>query len=468
MNQRHLKYRIVRYLIDIPIILIALLIAYHYFPQPEFIFPGRPLLSLLFLFSVVSWYIAAQFSNLYSDLRSKKFSEEIIYILFTVFLFIILLSFFLFMLRDRLYIQDKFLLLFLFALMFLVVSTKYMLRKYLHKILYTGRLNDNILLIGATQAAKDFYDTINIHFYYGYQCIGFLDNEVKKLNGCTYLGTINDINTVLEENAVDEVIIALPNSQYEEVRTCMEACDLYGRRVRIIPDLYTYASSNIQINNIGMLPVINLRSLPQDRETNKIVKRAFDIIFSLSFFLILGWWLLPLIAILIKLSSKGPVLFKQERWGHNNKLIVCYKFRSMYHESPETDSNGKFMQASPNDTRVTPFGRFLRKWNLDELPQFWNVLLGNMSVVGPRPHVTPLNVSSMHKVERYMLRHLVKPGITGWAQVNGSRGETRTPHDMQKRVNHDLYYIHNWTFLLDCQIILQTIITIIKGDDNAY
>lgn len=468
MNQRHLKYRIVRCLIDIPIILIALLTAYHYFPQPEFIFPGRPFLSLLFLFSVVSWYIAAQFSNLYSDLRSKKFSEEIIYILFTVFLFIILLSFFLFMLRDRLYIQDKFLLLFLFALVFLVITTKYMLRKYLHKILYTGRLNDNILLIGATQAAKDFYDTVNIHFYYGYQCIGFLDNDVKKLNGCTYLGAINDINTVLEENAVDEVIIALPNSQYEDVRTCMEACDLYGRRVRIIPDLYTYASSNIQINNIGMLPVINLRSLPQDRETNKIVKRGFDIIFSLSFFVILGWWLLPLIAILIKTTSKGPALFKQERWGLNNKLIVCYKFRSMYHECPETDGNGRFLQASPNDARVTPVGKFLRKWNFDELPQFWNVLLGNMSVVGPRPHVTPLNVSSMHKVDRYMLRHLVKPGITGWAQVNGSRGETKTPHDMQKRVNHDLYYIHNWTFRLDCQIILQTIITIIKGDDNAY
>lgn len=468
MNQRHLKYKIVRCLIDTPIIFIALYTAHHYFPQPEFIYPERPFLSILFLFSLVSWYIAAQFSNLYSDLRSKKFSEEIIYILFTVFLFIILLSFFLFMLRDRLYIQDKFLLLFIIVLLVLVISTKYMLRKYLHKILYTGRLNENILLIGATQAAKDFYDTINIHFYYGYHCIGFLDNETNKLNGCTYLGKIDEINSILEGNVVDEVIIALPNSQYAEVRICMEACDLYGRRVRIIPDLYTYASSNIQLNNIGMLPVINLRALPQDQETNKIIKRSFDILFALGFFIVIGWWLLPLIALCIKLTSKGPVVFKQERWGLNNKLIVCYKFRSMYNKSPETDSNGAFMQASLNDSRITPFGRFIRKWNIDELPQFWNVLLGNMSVVGPRPHVTPLNVSSMHKVDRYMLRHLVKPGITGWAQINGSRGETRTPNDMQKRVNHDLYYIHNWTFRLDCQIVLQTVITIIKGDENAY
>ena len=468
MTHRHLKYRIVRCFIDTPIIFIALSIAYYYYPEKDFVDPEKPFLSILFLFSVVSWYIAAQFSNLYADLRSKKFSEEIIYIVFTQFLFIILLSFFLFMLRKQIYIGNKFLALYLIILGTLVISTKYLLRKYLHKILYTGKLHENILLIGATQAAKDFYDTINGHYFYGYKCIGFLDNENNKLNGCPYLGGIDDINKVLEEQIVDEVIIALPNSRHEEVRASMEACDLYGRRVRIIPDLYTYASSNIQINNIGMLPVINLRSLPQDRESNKIIKRVFDTLFSVCFFILLGWWLFPLMALTIKLSSKGPVVFKQERWGLNNKLIVCYKFRSMYHNSPETDSNGKFLQASPNDCRVTPLGKFLRKSNLDELPQFWNVLIGNMSVVGPRPHVTPLNLSSMHKVERYMLRHLVKPGITGWAQVNGSRGETRTANDMQKRVNHDLYYIHNWTFRLDCQIILQTMIMILRGDENAY
>ncbi len=468
MNQKHLKYKIVRCLIDVPLIFIALSIVCAYIPQPAFIYPGRPFISILFVFSVFSWYIAAQISNLYADLRSKKFSEEIIYILVTHFLFVILLSFFLFMLREEIYIGNKFLFVYIAVLVLLVISTKYMLRKYLHKILYTGKLNENILLVGATQSAKDFYDTIKLHFYYGYHCIGFLDNGLKKLNGCTYLGGIDHINKVLEEQVIDEVIIALPNSQYEDIRICIEACDLYGRRVRIIPDLYTYASSNIQINNIGMLPVINLRSLPQDRETNKIVKRIFDVLFSISFFLILGWWLLPLIAITIKLTSQGPVFFKQERWGLNNKMIVCYKFRSMYHDCLEVDEEGKFLQTSPDDIRITGLGKFLRKWNFDELPQFWNVLLGNMSVVGPRPHVTPLNLSSMHKVDRYMLRHLVKPGITGWAQVNGSRGETKTPHDMQKRVNHDLYYIHNWTFRLDCQIVLQTIITILKGDENAY
>jgi putative colanic acid biosynthesis UDP-glucose lipid carrier transferase len=177
---------------------------------------------------------------------------------------------------------------------------------------------------------------------------------------------------------------------------------------------------------------------------------------------------MPLVAFIIKLTSKGPVFFKQERWGLNNKMIVCYKFRTMYSGSPETNLDGSFIQATKNDKRITPLGKFLREWNIDEFPQFWNVLRGNMSVVGPRPHVTPLNLASVESVDRYLLRHLVKPGITGWAQVNGSRGGTSQPGAMQRRVNYDLYYIHKWTFWLDCQIILQTIINIIKGDDNAY
>ncbi len=321
-------------------------------------------------------------------------------------------------------------------------------------------------MVGSTPAAKDFYDAINHNTYYGYKCVGFLDDEQTQLNGCKYLGKIEDLNTILPVTYADEVILALPNSQHEQIRTCIEACDYHAKRVRMIPDLYMYAASNIRINTIGLLPVINLRSLPQDRLDNKI--STFDFIFSLLFFIILGWWFMPVIALLIKLTSKGPVFFKQERWGLNNKKIICYKFRTMYYGSPETDENGDFLQASEYDKRVTPFGKFLRKWNIDEFPQFWNVLIGNMSVVGPRPHVTPLNLASIQHIDRYLLRHLVKPGITGWAQVNGSRGDTKAPGAMQRRVNYDLYYIHKWTFWLDCQIILQTVINIIKGDQNAY
>ena len=236
----------------------------------------------------------------------------------------------------------------------------------------------------------------------------------------------------------------------------------------MLPDLSEYTSTNIYINNIGMVPVVNVGYLPLDKKENKIVKRIFDIIFSLFFFITIAVVLFPLIAIIIKLTSKGPIFFKQERWGINNKKIICYKFRSMIKDSSDIDASGKYNQAYKNDPRITWIGSLLRKTNLDELPQFWNVLIGNMSVVGPRPHPTPLNLESMHTVDNYMLRHLVLPGISGLAQVNGCRGETKTTEEMQKRVNFDLYYIHRWSFWLDMQIIIQTIVNIFRGDQNAY
>ena len=213
---------------------------------------------------------------------------------------------------------------------------------------------------------------------------------------------------------------------------------------------------------------MNVGGLPLDRWEIKLLKRSFDIVFSLVFFFTIGLILFPLISLLIKITSKGPVFFKQERWGLNNKLIICYKFRTMIQESKDVDEDGKYQQAQKDDPRITSIGRILRKTNLDEIPQFWNVLIGNMSVVGPRPHPTPLNKESMHTVDNYMLRHIVLPGITGWAQVNGCRGETKTVEEMQERVDFDLSYIHRWTFWLDCQIILQTIINLIRGDQNAY
>ncbi|MEJ7778651.1 MAG: undecaprenyl-phosphate glucose phosphotransferase [Daejeonella sp.] len=466
MTRPYLIYRSVRYLIDIPILFIAFWIVSSYFPGS---FASVDRINYTFmLFSVVAWYSCAQVSHLYTDLRTNKFSQEITYIIFTIFLFSILLTSLLFFVNKVFDYTNNFLASYFLCIFFLVTLFKYIIRKYLHSIVYKGKLLNHILLIGSTPAAKDFYDTINYHYYYGYKCIGFLDNDNTKLNGCKYLGRVDNLSEVLSENHIDEVIMALPNSQHDIIKSSIETCDYHAKRIRIIPDLYLYTSSNIQINTIGLLPVINLRSLPLDKVENKVLKRVFDVLFSITFFVTIGWFMMALVALFIKLTSKGKVFFKQERWGLNNQKIVCYKFRTMYSGSPETDMNGEFMQATKNDERITPLGRFLREWNIDEFPQFWNVLLGNMSVVGPRPHVTPLNLASVESVDRYLLRHLVKPGITGWAQVNGSRGETSQPGAMQRRVNYDLYYIHKWTFWLDCQIILQTIINIIKGDDHAY
>ncbi|MBR2648157.1 MAG: undecaprenyl-phosphate glucose phosphotransferase [Sediminibacterium sp.] len=419
-------------------------------------------------FSIVFWYLLSQISKLYSDRRSNKFSEEIVFIVYNTLLLSITLSSSLYFLDVKKVYTIPFFFSYLGYIVLFVSLIKYILRKSIHAALHQGKLYDKILLVGSTPAAVNFYETINKFYYYGYECIGLIDEKPAKLNGCKYYGKIDALNTILKTEPVDEVVIALPHNEYHNIQRCMEVCDFHRTKVRILPDLQQYASASIAVENIGLLPTISVIELPLDKWQNKLLKRSFDIVFSLLVFFTVGLVLFPLISLLIKLTSKGTIFFKQERWGLNNEKITCYKFRTMVYNSKDVDDNGIYQQAQRNDPRITFIGKFLRQTNLDELPQFLNVLLGNMSVVGPRPHPTPLNIQSMHSVENYMLRHIVLPGISGWAQVNGCRGETRTPEDMQRRVNFDLYYIHRWTFWLDCQIILQTIINILRGDQNAY
>lgn len=435
---------------------------------PKTIFSLESSSYLFTLIALVTWYISTSFSRLYADRRSNKYSEEIVFIIYSLILYTVVLSSVSFFLQPYFEISTPVFFVFIILLFFLLTVTKYIIRKNLHSAIFHGELLDNLLLVGATNSALDFYETINKYYYYGYKCIGFIDDHTEVMNGCAYRGRLEQLGPLLESKQVDEVVIALPNTQNKEIQRCIEICDYYSTKARIVPNLQQFALSPIQVNNIGQLSVINIRSLPLDKIENKIVKRIFDILFALFFFIFIGSWLLPLLALMVKLSSRGPIIFKQERWGLNNEKITCYKFRTMVHDSSDLDDDGSYQQAKKNDPRVTTVGALLRKSNLDELPQFWNVLIGNMSVVGPRPHPTPLNLEAMHTIDNYMLRHIIKPGITGWAQVNGSRGETRMPGAMQERVNFDLYYIHRWTFWFDCQIILQTIINIFRGDQNAY
>ena len=383
-------------------------------------------------------------------------------------LFIVSLSSVLFFLNLNHKFPSKFVLVFANILTFLAILSKYAIRKKIHAYLNKGIFYDQVLLVGSTKAAEEFIDAVKKYYYYGYKCIGYIDDQDQLKKECTYLGNLNDLHTILRTTEIDEVFIALPTGENEKIQNCIAICDGLNIKVRILPNLSEFTSSSIYINNIGLLPVVNVGDLPLDKKENRLLKRSFDIIFSLLFFILLGSFIFPLLAIIIKLSSKGPIFFKQERWGLNNKRIICYKFRSMYKESSDIDEDGNFQQAIKNDPRITLIGKILRKTNMDELPQFWNVLIGNMSVVGPRPHPTQLNIQSMELVDNYMLRHMVIPGITGLAQVNGCRGETRTTEDMQKRVNFDLYYIQRWNFWLDLQIIIQTVINIFRGDQNAY
>ena len=462
MNKKTNRFILIRYVNDAVVVIAAYLAALWNLGHLDQWNPSFTILAL------VIWYFVSSFSKLYADRRSNKFAEEIIFILYHLILFAILLSSSLFFLKPSGVYDFSFFVYFIGSNFVLAAVTKYILRKNRHAAFYQGRMNDLVLLVGATAAAKNFYDTVHKYYYYGYKVEGIIDDEMNNIQGCDYLGKISQLDLILKSRFIDEVVIALPADDYSTIQRCISICDYYRTKVRILPDFQQYTTSSVSIQAIGQVPVVNVGRLPLDRLENRILKRVFDVVFSIVFMLTFGLILFPLIALLIKITSKGPVFFRQERWGLNNETLTCYKFRTMVKESEDVDEDGNYQQAQKEDPRITWVGAFLRKTNLDEIPQFWNVLMGNMSVIGPRPHPTPLNIESMNTVDNYMLRHIVLPGISGWAQVNGCRGETRTTEDMQERVDFDLSYIHCWSFWLDCQIILQTVINFFRGDQNAY
>jgi putative colanic acid biosynthesis UDP-glucose lipid carrier transferase len=464
MSKLDKEYKSKRIVIDLLLIIICFI--FTNFISETTISSSIFYISLLILISL--WLFASYFSSIYGDRRAKKFSEELIYIFYTFLLYLILLSTLSIVINH--YYQNP---LIFFATYFIsffptLITIKYIFRKYIHRKILNGDLYESVLIIGLTTSGLDYLDTINKYYYFGYRCIGYLDNSKSIDANLEYHGSLSNIKDVLTNLEIDEVVIALSHSETKQIQLIMEYCDFYNVKVKILPDFNQYTLTSAQVNNIGTIPVLNVIELPLDKVENKLFKRIIDIIGVLIFTLFIGFWLIPIIALLVKFSSKGPILFKQERWGLNNQKIICYKFRSMFVESNDVTLDGQYNQARKDDIRVTLVGKFLRKNNLDELPQFWNVLLGNMSIVGPRPHPVKLNFESMHSVQNYMLRHIVLPGITGWAQVNGHRGETKEKGSMQKRINYDLYYIHNWTIWLDFQIILQTIINLFRGDQNAY
>ncbi len=447
--------------------LVFSLFAAIYIKHQAFIFPSSIADFLFFGLLMGIWFLAAHECRLYRNRIYKKFPEEILFNFYANAIFVILLSAFLFLTKSN-YAN-----LFRFSVLvslhfFISIVAKYYIRKKQHLAFEGGALNDAVIIVGYNKTSIEFFKTLNEHVYYGYKCVGFIHNEPIIAEGIQYLGKIQNLEAALKAQHVDEVIISLPSENAWEIRYCAEICDQLNVRVRLMPALQDLTTKSEEMDNLGLLSVINLNELPLDKWENKFFKMLFDKLFALLFFAVIGWWLFPIIAILIKLDSKGPVYYKQERWGVNNKPIMCFKFRTMQaaegYNGHETED---FEQTSRNDPRVTRLGKSLRKYSIDELPQFWNVLKGEMSVVGPRPHPTPMNLESMKSVDNYLKRHMVKPGITGWAQINGCRGEVRTHEEMEQRVNFDLYYIHRWSFTLDLQIILQTIIKMLR-DKGAY
>lgn len=332
-----------------------------------------------------------------------------------------------------------------------------------------GFNNRKVMIIGAGETAQEFKNMLEHKIEYGYQFLGFYDDDPKKYKNDVQkhiLGTVEDAKKYAIEHQIDELFCALPYQEEDRIKELIQFGDENLIRVKIVPDLtrfLTHHLNKVEIDYYGQIPVMTLRNEPLENVVNRFVKRVFDIGFSVLVFLFILWWFIPLIALIIKLSSKGPVFFIQERSGIKNKSFRVIKFRTMY-----INSDAHYKQATRDDQRITPIGKLLRRTNLDEMPQFINVLLGQMSVIGPRPHMLKHTEEYSKIIDKFMVRHLVKPGITGWAQVNGYRGETKDVNDMEGRVRADVWYIENWSFGLDVKIIVMTIINMIRGEENAF
>jgi putative colanic acid biosysnthesis UDP-glucose lipid carrier transferase len=342
----------------------------------------------------------------------------------------------------------------------LIVSFKYFLFYYLKKYRITTKNNfRNAVIIGYTPEAIRLKEVFNNRQDYGYRFQGYFSD--KKQNA-EVKGKIEDLKAFVLANKTDEIYCSLNEISNEKLKELVEFADENKKTIKFIPDTKEIFSKNLKIDYYELFPVLSLQKTQLHDPLIKGVKRGFDIVFSLVIIVFLLSWLIPIIALLIKLESRGPVFFKQGRPGLDENEFYCYKFRSM--QVNETTEK----EASKNDPRVTKMGRFMRKTSIDEFPQFFNVLLGDMSVVGPRPHLWSQNKSYASKVKKYMVRHYVKPGITGLAQVKGFRGEIETDEDMINRIKFDVFYIENWSLVMDIKIILQTVINIFKGEDKAY
>jgi putative colanic acid biosynthesis UDP-glucose lipid carrier transferase len=343
---------------------------------------------------------------------------------------------------------------------FIIITFKYFLFYYLKKYrLSTGSNFRNAVIIGYTAESIKLKEVFENRKDYGYRFFGFFSD--KKQNP-DIKGKIEDLKNFTILNKIDEIYCSLNEISNEKLKELVEFADNNDKTIKFIPDSKQIYSKNLKIDYYELFPVLSLQKTELHDPTVKGLKRTFDILFSVFIIVFVLTWLMPVIALLIKLESKGPVFFKQGRPGLDEKEFHCYKFRSM-------KLNVKTEQeASRNDPRVTKIGRFMRKTSIDELPQFFNVLLGDMSVVGPRPHLWSQNKAYANKIKKYMVRHYVKPGITGLAQVKGFRGEIETEEDMVNRIKFDVFYIENWSLLMDLKIIFQTVINIFKGEEKAY
>lgn len=407
----------------------------------KYVYPNIvPTLVVLFCFVAVF-----QFMGLYDSFRYRGFAKELVILTKALLLCAVMQQTVFFVLKLNDFSRGVIYSFFGFSFILLAVK-RAILRAALRLMRRNGMNHKHVLLVGNGRLAEKFVQSIERNPEFGFECIGYVGHEPSP--GLeNYLGRIDKLPEILQRYEPDEVISALETEEMDVLKEVIIDCQDEGVRLSIMPVYNDYLPPCATVDVLDNVRLINVRGISQDLAVNKVLKRGFDIIFSALVLLVLSPLML-LVALGVKLSSPGPVLFKQVRVGKDRKTFTMYKFRSMVvNDASDTAWSRRC------DSRTTPFGALIRKLSIDELPQFFNVLRGDMSVVGPRPELPYYVEQYRHTVPLYMVKHQIKPGITGWAQVNGLRGDT----SIEKRIEYDIWYIDNWSIYLDIKIIFKTI-----------
>ena len=420
---------------------------------------------IIYLTSNIIWILLSNYLGAYKFVRVEHI-EKVIYRTFKLIFSHLFILFSIILLLNFDDISRSRMLIFYGLLFTTIFSFRLLFFQLLKKIRKSGFNYRTVVIIGINDTSKEIFKLLSKDISYGYRILGFFDNHNNSVllqENTNYLGTVDDFIKYATINDLHEVYFASNDYDTEKVKALMEFCDNKLIRLKIVPHFKQYTETRrVNIDFYNNIPILSLRKEPLEIPFNRIIKKIFDYSIAILALIVIFPWLFPIIIILIKINSRGPIFFKQQRTGLENKLFWCYKFRSM-----KVNSLSDIKQASKNDDRITKIGKFLRKSNLDELPQIFNVLKGEMSIVGPRPHMEKHTEEYSAKIKNYLVRHFAKPGITGWAQVNGCRGETKELKQMEDRIEYDIYYIENWSILMDFKIILKTILKMFLGDKNA-
>ena len=417
-------------------------------------------------FIVPGYLILYGIYNLYSSKRSSRIRVEVagIFKANTVGIGLVMISFFMLSTSVDGVVDFSRTLILLFYVINMILTFLYrmLVRKFLYFIRRKGNNLKHVILVGYSRAAEAYLDRIASNPQWGYVVHGILDDHVPRgtlYRGVKVLGSLGNLEYILPENKMDEIAITLSLEDYDSLEHIVDLCERAGVHTKFIPDYGSLFPSRPYTEDLMGLPVINIRYVPLSNTWNALMKRLVDI-FGSIFCIILFSPVMLFAAVGTRVTSKGPIIYRQTRIGLHSKPFTMYKFRTMRVQSAEEEKKGWTI---PGDDRVTKFGSFLRRTSIDEMPQFFNVLAGKMSLVGPRPERPQFVDKFREEIPRYMVKHQVRPGITGWAHINGYRGDT----SIRKRIEHDIYYIENWSLGFDFRILF---LTVFKGfiNKNAY